>query len=353
MAKLLIINLGSTSTKIALFEDTQVIKQQTLRHSSDDLKAFAQVLDQLPYRKAHLESWLNDENIQFSDIDLLVARGAIVKPLPGGVYAIDQDVYDDVSSEKYGSHVSNVGILITYQWHLSHKIPAVYVDPPSTDELQEVARITGVKGIYRRSAFHALNQKQITKRYAHDQNTKVQDLNLIVAHLGGGISVGAHQKGHVIDVTNALDGEGPLSPERSGELPNFSVLDASTQDSIQTLKKRWAGQSGLVSHLQTNNMQEALELAKSDAYAALIIDTMVYQIAKAMGAMATVLYGQVDQILITGGLAYSTEFVQKIIDRVAWIAPVSIYPGEDELAALAQGAMRYLRGQESLKKYQK
>lgn len=351
MAKLLVINLGSTSTKVALFEDQQVLKQHTIRHSSEDIHAFSTVLDQLPYRLNHLEAWMTQESIHFNEIDLLVARGALLKPLPGGVYAIDEAVYLDVSQEVYGSHVSNVGILIAYHWHQTHQIPAVYMDPPGTDEFHEVARLTGVKGVMRRSAFHALNQKQIAKHYAHDTHTSVEALNLIVAHLGGGISIGAHQKGWVIDVNNALDGEGPMSPERSGELPNFQVLDASLTHDIKTLKKQWAGQSGLVSHLNTNSLVEAIEMAKQDAYAALVIDAMAYQIAKTIGEMATVLKGQVDQILITGGLAYSEVFVEKIKERVTWIAPVSVYPGEDELAALAHGALRYLNQQEPLKRY--
>ncbi len=351
MAKLLVINLGSTSTKIALFEDATLVKQNTLRHSSEEINAFAKILDQFSYRLHHLEAWLNHEAIRFTDIDLIVARGAILKPLPGGVYAIDKAVYEDVSQEKYGSHVSNVGILIAYHWHQTHHLPAIYLDPPSTDELHEVARLTGVKGINRRSAFHALNQKQIAKRYARENSLELNAINLIVAHLGGGISVGAHHQGKVVDVNNALDGEGPMSPERSGELPNFSVLDASLHQDIKALKKRWAGQSGLVSHLNTNSMLEALEMAKHDAYAALVIEAMVYQISKTIGAMATVLKGHVDQILITGGLAYNEAFVEDITQRVKWIAPISVYPGEDELAALAQGALRYLQGQEPLQHY--
>ena len=352
MAKLLVLNLGSTSTKVALFDDETLIKQHTLRHSQADLAPFKTILDQKEFRQSVLETWLIQEGIQFSELDLLVARGGILKPMPGGIYQINPAVVRDAEKESYGSHVSNVGLLIAASWQNEHAKEAIFVDAPSTDEMQAVARLTGVKGIHRRSAFHALNQKQVAKHYAQSIHKAYKDINLVVAHLGGGITIGAHHKGQVIDVTNGLDGEGPMSPERSGELPNFRVLDATTHHTIEDLKRMWSGKAGLVSHFNTSDVAQLVERSNQDPEVRLVIEAMVYQIAKHIGSMATVLKGDVQQILLTGGLAYNTQLCSMIVARIAWIAPVTIYPGEDELKALALGGLRYLRQEETLKVYE-
>ena len=204
----------------------------------------------------------------------------------------------------------------------------------------------------RRTVFHALNQKQIALEYAKSIDKSINELNLIVCHLGGGISIGAHRYGQIIDVNNALDGEGPFSPERAGQLSNFIVLElVETMKDISSIRKLLAGKSGLVSHLNTNSMIDAIKMSETDEYAKKVIQAMVYQIAKQVGSMATVLKGEVNQILITGGLAYNTDFVKDIIEYVKWIAPVTVYPGEDELYALASGAVRYLRNEEQIKIY--
>lgn len=352
MAQILILNLGSTSSKGAIYHDLDLVKEFTLRHSAEDLAPFKKVLDQVDFRKKSVETWIESEGFKLDDIDLFCLRGGLVKPIPSGIYKINETIVDEVKQEKYGAHSSNIGLVLGYLWSIEYQKDAIFLNAPVTDELSNLARFTGLKDVKRRSVFHALNQKQIALEYAKSVNKSVDELNLVVCHLGGGISVGAHYLGKIIDVSNALDGEGPFSPERSGQLSNFMVLDLveSMQD-IPSIKKLLAGKSGLMSHLNTNSMIEALKLAEHDPYAAEVIQAMVYQIAKQIGAMATVLKGQVDQICITGGLAYNAKFVNQIISYIEWIAPVSIYPGEDELYALASGAVRYLNNTETLKIY--
>lgn len=352
MAQILILNLGSTSSKGAIYHDLNLIKEFTLRHSAEELAPFKKILDQVDYRKKSVESWLETEGFKLTEMDLFCLRGGLVKPIPSGIYKINETIVKEVSEEKYGAHSSNIGLVIGYLWSLEYQKDAIFLNAPVTDELSNLARFTGLKDVKRRSVLHALNQKQIALEYAKSVNKSVDELNLVVCHLGGGISVGAHYLGKIVDVSNALDGEGPFSPERSGQLSNFMVLDlVEAMKDISTIKKLLAGKSGLVSHLNTNSMIDALKMAETDAYAAEVIQAMVYQIAKQIGTMATVLKGKVDQICITGGLAYNTEFIKQIITYIDWIAPVSVYPGEDELYALASGAVRYLEKTETLKVY--
>lgn len=352
MAKILILNLGSTSSKGAIYDDLTEIKSFTLRHSAEDLAPFKKVIDQVDYRKKCVEDWMNKEGYLMNEIDLFCLRGGLVKPIPSGIYKINETIVNDVKEEKYEAHSSNVGLVIGYLWSLEYQKDAIFLNAPVTDELNDLARFTGLKGVERRSVFHALNQKQIALQYSNSIEKDYETLNLIVCHLGGGISIGAHTEGRIVDVNNALDGEGPFSPERAGQLSSFMVLDLveSIKD-IPTIKKLLAGKSGLVSHLNTNSMIDAIKLSETDEYASRVIKAMIYQISKQVGAMASVLRGKVDQILITGGLAYNSKFVGQIIESVDWIAPVSVYPGEDELFALASGAVRYLTGVERLKDY--
>lgn len=352
MPKILILNLGSTSSKGALYENLVEIQSFTIRHSSEDLAPFKRIIDQVDYRKKCVEDWMINEGYKLTDIDLFCLRGGLVKPIPSGIYKINETIVEDVKLEKYGAHSSNVGLVIGYLWSLEYKKDAIFLNAPVTDELSDLARFTGLKGVERRSVLHALNQKQIALEYAHSVNRSIEELNLIVCHLGGGFSIGVHHLNRIIDVSNAIDGEGPFSPERSGQLSNFMVLDlVEKMKDINSIKKLLAGQSGLVSHLNTNSMIDALKLAETDAYAKLVVEAMIYQIAKQVGSMASVLKGKVDQILITGGLAHNAGFMNRIIEYIDWIAPVSVYPGEDELFALASGAMRYLDKIEDLKEY--
>lgn len=352
MARVLILNLGSTSSKGALYDDLNEIKSFTIRHSTEDLAPFKRIIDQVDYRKKCVENWMMCEGYKMEEVDCFCLRGGLVKPIPSGIYKINKQIVQDVQEEKYGSHSSNVGLVIGYLWSQEYHKEAIFLNAPVTDELSDLARFTGLKGVERRSVFHALNQKQIALEYAESIHRSYSDLNLIVCHLGGGISVGAHLKGRIIDVNNALDGEGPFSPERSGQLSNFMVLDlVESMNDIKAIRRMLAGKSGLVSHLNTNSMIDAVKLAETDEYAYNVIEAMIYQIAKQVGSMAAVLKGKVDQILITGGLAYNKVFVQKIIEYIDWISGVSVYPGEDELHALASGTYRYLTKQESLKEY--
>jgi len=352
MSLILVLNLGSTSTKVAIYQDLDCLLTHTIRHSSEEIAQFDQTLDQVDFRRELIEAWVK-QHYKMKDIDLFCVRGGILKPVAGGIYKVTAKVIEDVHSEIYGSHVSGVGLCIGYDWSKHYGKEAIFLNSPSTDELEDVARITGIKGVFRRSGFHALNQKQMAWQYAESIGKTDKDLNLIICHLGGGISIGAHQHGRVIDVSNGLDGEGPFSPERGGALPNFEVLNLveKYQGDLKAIKKLLVGQGGLVSHFNTNNLAEVMKMSKTDPQVKLVVDAMAYQIAKEVGVMATVLKGQVDQIIITGGLAYNQDFNELITPRVDWIAPVTVYPGENELYALASGAVRYLSHAESLKEY--
>jgi butyrate kinase len=353
MFKILVMNLGSTSSKAAIFENEVMAASTTIRHSSSEIAAFHKVLDQQDFRREAIEKWMRDEHLSFETLDCICVRGGVVKPLPGGIYGVSKEVIDDILAEKYGTHVTNVGNCIGYYWGEKYNKPVIFVDAPVTDELCVLARYSGIKSVSRRSVFHALNQKQIARQYAKDIGGDASKLNLIVAHMGGGISIGAHRKGQVIDVNNALDGEGPFSPERSGGLSCFAVLDLVEEfrgDSRQ-VRKLLVGGGGLVSYLGSNNVQQIMVQAQEDDEARRVIDAMIYQIAKEIGAMATVLEGKVDQILLTGGLAYNEYICKMLAERVDWICGVKVYPGEDELAALAMGALRYLNKEEEVQSY--
>lgn len=353
MAKLLVLNLGSTSTKVALYTDETVTASQTLRHTSVELAPYPTIMDQTEFRKGLIEAWLSSINVKVSEMDLLVVRGGIVKPIQGGIYKINEQLYNEVHAEIHGSHISNVGMCIGYRWAQETGLDVVFVNAPMTDEFQEVARVVGLKGYQRRSGFHALNQKEIARQYAASIHKSVDELNLIVAHLGGGISIGAHHFGRVIDVNNPLDGEGPLSPERSGALPSrvmYRVM-AEYGNDPKVVQRVLVGKGGMVSLVGSNDMRDIMARAQTEPEVNLAVDAMIYQIAKEIGAMATVLQGHVDQILITGGLAYDASLIDRLRPKVDWIAGISVYPGEDELGALARGALRYLRGEEKLQTY--
>ncbi len=353
MFKILVLNLGSTSSKAAVFHGETMVSSTTIRHTASEIAAFARVLDQQDFRREAIEKWLKEINVAFESLDCICVRGGVVKPLPGGIYWVSKEVIDDILAEKYGTHVTNVGNCIGYYWGEKYNKPVIFVDAPITDELCVLARYSGLKQVSRRSVFHALNQKQIARQYAKEGKTDVSDLNLIVCHMGGGVSVGAHRKGQVIDVNNALDGEGPFSPERSGGLSCFAVLDLVEEfrGDTRQVRKVLVGGGGLVSYMGSNNVVAIMEQAQQDDEAKRVIDAMIYQMAKEIGAMATVLEGKVDAILLTGGLAYNEYICKTLSDRVDWIAGVKVYPGEDELAALAMGALRFLNKEEEVQSY--
>lgn len=354
MFRQLIINPGSTSTKIGVFDDEKLIFEETLRHSVEELDKYKKIYDQYEFRKEIIVRSLEKNSIGLDSLDAVVGRGGLLKPIEGGVYEVNQPMLEDLKVGVLGEHASNLGGILAYEIGSENQIKAYIMDPVVVDELDDLARISGIKEIERTSIFHALNQKAVARRYAKSIDKNYEDLNLIIAHLGGGVSVGSHKKGRVIDVPNALDGEGPFSPERSGSLPVGDLVklcfsENYTEDQIKKLIK---GCGGLVSYLNTNDGREVVEKIKNgDNYARLVYEAMAYQVAKEIGASSTVLKGKVDAIILTGGIAYDESFTNWIKDRVDFIGPVIVYPGEDELVALAEGGLRALRGEEETKVY--
>ena len=356
MGKLILaINPGSTSTKISVYEDTKEVFTKTLRHSNEELAPYKNVIDQLEFRKETIKAALKENNIDINTLAIIVGRGGLVKPIPSGVYEVNQAMIEDIRTGKNGEHASNLGAIIANE--LAQEvggIKALIADPVVVDELEPVARISGHSAFPRISIFHALNQKAIAKLYAKNNGKEYKDLNIIVAHLGGGVSVGIHSKGRVIDVNDALRGEGPFSPERSGGLPAAAVVDAcfSGKYTEKQIRKMISGEGGVVSYLGTNSFMDVENRVNAgDPEAMLISDAFAYQLAKEIGAMSTVVCGKVDAIIITGGIAYNKDLMEKVKAKVQFIAPVEIYPGEDEMGALAGNGLAVLEGTEEVKVY--
>ncbi|MCL2570975.1 MAG: butyrate kinase [Defluviitaleaceae bacterium] len=351
--KLLIINPGSTSTKVAIFEDTTTILDKTIRHSLEDLSPFDIITDQYDFRKQIIMDHVKESGIPFEDLDAVVGMGGLLKPISGGTYTVNEAMARDLRAGVQGLHASNLGGLIAYEIAKPLDIPAFIVDPVVVDEFEDISRISGNPLVKRRSIFHALNQKAIARQYCQDVGKGYFNVNLIVAHMGGGISIGAHACGRVIDANNALDGDGPFSPERSGQLPVGDLVDLcfSGKYTQKEIRQGITGKGGMVAYFGSNNMMEIEERAKTDPEVQLIIDAMIYQISKEIAAMSTALCGKVDAILLTGGLAYWDYLVKEITRRVGFITEVRAYPGENELMALALGALRVLKGEEEAKIY--
>lgn len=353
MAKILVINPGSTSTKIGIFEDETLIVEEKVMHTAEELKGFSRVADQFDYRLQLLQDLFARNDIDVREFACVVGRGGLMKPIISGTYTVRESMLDDFKNATYGEHASNLGAMLAYAI-ADGRVPAFIVDPVVVDELQEIARVSGQSGIDRISIFHALNQKAVAKRYAQEIGKDYTDLNLIVAHLGGGVSVGAHRRGSVIDVNNALDGDGPFSPERAGGLPVRSVIHECFHSGMteKELRKHYVGCGGLVSYFGTSDAREVRKMgAEGDEKADLVYRAMAYQTAKEIGACAAVLHGVVDAILLTGGIAYDNAFTEWVAESVSWIAKVFMYPGEDELEALALGGLRILRGEEQAREY--
>lgn len=353
--KILVINPGSTSTKIAVYEDEQEIFSKSIEHPKEELSKFAKISDQFEFRKETVLKTLKEAGFDLKDFACISARGGNIHPVPSGTYIVNQKMVDDMLSLKYGAHPSNLGAPIAFELANQYNIPAFIVDPVIVDEMEMVNKITGLKGILRQAKDHPLNQKAVSREVAKRLGKKYEECNFVVAHLGGGISVAAHKKGRIVDVNNALNGDGPFSPERAGDLPNISVVDLCfsgnyTRDEIL---KMLAGKGGFMSHLGTNSLKEVLSrIEQGDEYAKLVYDAMVLQISKWIGIMAVVLKGNVDGIILTGGMAQSEKLVKDITEYVKFIAPVYTVPGEFEMKALAEGALRVLRGEEKPKTYE-
>jgi len=350
---ILTINPGSTSTKIGVFKNEEMILEATVRHSTKMLEQYAQIWDQYTFRKEEIINTLEQHNIKLESLNAVVGRGGLIKPIPSGVYYIDEAMIEDARTGYQGHHASNLGCVIAYSIGWEYNVPAFIVDPPAVDDLEPLARVSGFKDIERSSLMHALNIFATSRVFAKQQNKKYEDLNLIVTHLGGGITVAAVKNGKAINVNNGLD-EGPFTPERSGRLPlyKFMKLCLSGKYTEAELKKIVVGKGGLVSYFNTNKSTEVENMVKagSEKYK-LIFEAMAYQISEEIGARATNLKGKVDAIILTGGIANSEILCKWITERVSHIAKVHIFPGELELEALAYGALRVLRGEESANQY--
>jgi butyrate kinase len=352
--KLLIINPGSTSTKIGVYEDEKAILVETLRHTSEEIARYSSIYEQFEFRKNVILDVLKDKKFDIKELNAVVGRGGLLKSIEGGTYAVNEAMLEDLKEGVQGQHASNLGGIISNEIAKSLNIPAFIVDPVVVDEMEEIARLSGIPEMERKSIFHALNQKAVAKRYAKENGKKYDEVNVIVAHMGGGVSVGAHENGKVIDVNNALDGEGPFSPERAGGLPIGSLIKMcfSGKYTIEEVKKKINGKGGFVAYLNTNDAREVENKANAgDEEAKIVFEAMGYQVAKEIGKCAAVLKGKVDAIILTGGIAYSKTMVSYIEERVSFIAPVIVYPGEDELLALAMGGLSVLTGEEKSKEY--
>ncbi len=355
MAKLLIINPGSTSTKLGVFEDETLLFDETLRHSTEEIAQFDKIVDQKDFRKKMILDFLAAKNEDIKTFDAIVGRGGLLKPIPSGTYAVTDSLVYDLVTARGGEHASNLGGILAKEIGDEIGKPSYIVDPVVVDELQDIARISGVPELPRVSIFHALNQKAVAKRYAKETGKKYEDLNLIVVHMGGGVSVGAHTDGKVVDVFNALSGDGAFSPERAGAVPPGALVDMcfSGKYTQKEIMKKLIGNGGFNAYLGTNDAREVAKMAleEGNENAKTVFDAFICQVSKDIGAQAAVLRGKVDQIILTGGIAYGKYVTEEIIDRVKFIAPVTVYAGEDELLALVQGALRVLNGEEEAKEY--
>src|SRR6056297_967191 len=351
---ILTIKPGSTTTKLGLYNKTTEIKKMNIEHDIKDLKKFKNISDQLDFRYEYILNFLKEEDIEISNFSAVVGRGGLLRPIDGGTYEVNEEMKKDLKEGKRGEHASNLGGLLADLLAKKANCPAYIVDPVVVDEMQEIAKISGIPELRRKSILHALNQKAVARKYAEIVKKDYENINLIVAHLGGGISVGAHKQGEIIDVNNALSGDGPFSPNRSGGVPSYDLLEMCFSGDYEKdeLEKKLIGKGGVVSYLDTSNMIEVENrIDNGDEKAQLIFEAMAYQVAKEIGSMSAVLSGDCEVIILTGGIAYSDRFVHLIENRVRHFAPVKVFAGEEELEALAAGAFRVLSGQEKAKDY--
>ncbi len=352
---ILAINPGSTSTKVALFRGPEEVWSDTQRYDAGRIREFPSIPAQEQFRLDEIHRALGERGTKTAELDAVVGRGGLLRPIPGGTYEVGDEMLEDLRSCRYGSHASNLG------GPLAKRIadeaggrPAFIVDPVVVDELIEEVRLSGIPEIERRSVFHALNQKAVARRASSELGKPYDEADLIVAHMGGGISVGAHRGGRVIDVNNALDGEGPFAPERAGSLPAGELVRFvfSTGIKLEDLMKKMVGGGGLVAHLSTNDLREVEKrMAGGDGKARLVFEAMAYQVAREICCRAAVLSGEVDAVVLTGGLAFSEAFVKAVSGRVSFIAPILLFPGEDEMRALAEGALWVMGGHEEARVY--
>lgn len=355
MYKILTINPGSTSTKVAVFENDKELFSTTLRHSSEEIGRYKTILDQLDFRRDVILDAIKASGIELSELDAVIGRGGLLKPIPSGTYEVNAQMIEDIKERPAGQHASNLGALLAAEIAGRAGVKAYIADPVVVDELQDVARLTGLPELERQSIFHALNQKAVARVYADKIGKPYEELNLVVAHMGGGISIGAHRKGLVVDVNNALDGEGPFSPERAGTMPAlaFAKMCMSGNYTLAEIAKKINGKGGVVAHLDTNDMREVENRYNAgDQKARLVADSMAYGVGKFIGQMIAVLKGEVDAVILTGGIAYDKNVVGYIKEMIEPMAKVVVMPGENELEALAMNAQRVLEGKLTPKVYE-
>lgn len=352
--KSLIINPGSTSTKIGVFEDETLLFEETLRHSTEEIARYASVVDQKDFRKNIILSLLKEKNFDIKTLNVIVGRGGLLKPIVSGTYTVSDALLADLHKSDRGEHASNLGGILAREIGDSIGVPSYIVDPIVVDELMPAARYSGIPELPRTSIFHALNQKAVAKRYAKETGKPYDSLRLIVVHMGGGVSVGAHLNGRVVDVFNALDGDGAFSPERSGSVPSGALVRMcfSGKYTEKEVYKKVCGNGGFNAYLGTNDMRNVEKMVdEGNEDAIMLREAFILQVVKDIGSMACVLEGKVDRIIVTGGIAYDKYVVAELEKRAGFIAPFTIYPGEDELLALAQGALRVMNGEEKAMEY--
>lgn len=350
----LTINPGSTSTKLAVYQGDKVLFEETVRHTMQEFADFNNVQEQFDFRWQVLRRVIDAFGYDVNNLDAVVGRGGLLRPVAGGTYMVTEKMLADLKTNKYGEHASNLGAMLAKKLADTLDIPSFIVDPVVVDEMLPIARFSGNELIARKSIFHALNHKAAGRKIAKKLGSDYEKLNFVIAHLGGGISVAAHRQGKAVDVNNALDGDGPFSPERSGSLPMNDFLEAcfSGKWNKRELHDLIIGRGGMISYLGTNSMLEVEAKVKAgDEKAIQAFDAMAYQVSKEIGACSTVLHGKIDAIILTGGLARSDLFTSKISEQTNWIASVIIEPGEDELEALNSGVQRVLAGLEKEKLY--
>ena len=349
---ILVINPGSTSTKVSVYEDDEPILVRSIRHSVEELAQFSKITQQLDFRRRLVEDEIREAGLPLK-FDAVIGRGGLLKPIPGGVYLVNEEMCHETYTAPR-QHACNLGCIIAYMIAKEAGCPAYIADPGVVDELEDEARVCGSPLMRRICIWHALNQKAIARRFAREYGKRYEDLNLIICHLGGGISVAVHRKGLAVDANNALDGEGPFSPERAGTLPAASLIHLcySGKYTKEELLKRISGKAGLMAHLGTTNVKELLgRIERGDKEVELLIDAMIYQTAKTIAGCSAVLYGKIDAILLTGGIAYSDYITSRLRKRIDFLAPVHIYPGEDEMQALALNGLAVWRGEREMKEY--
>lgn len=353
-SKILVMNFGSTSTKLAIYDDNTELIKSSIQHKPEELSAFDHTMDQKYFRKKKVSKWVADQGYTFEMFDAVISRGGNCRPIPGGIYEVSQEMIDDIYTGNYGVHPAGLGCVLAREFGLDHHIPALTAYPPITDEFCDLARYSGIKELKRISSFHALNHKAIAKRHCEQNDLIYENENFVVVHLGGGISIASHLKGKMIDANNALDGDGPFAPERSGSLPVGDLVKMcfSGQYSEKEILKKITGGGGLMSYLGTSSALEIeSRIVEGDDYAKEVYDAMAYQVAKAIGSAVAVLKGDVNSILLTGSIAHSDYFTNNLKEYISAFAPVYVYAGENEMLSLAENAFRYLNKIESALPY--